>query len=1143
MNPALLLIDLQHDFFARPGFEPPVKELIAKAQYLLNGCRRLGIPVLHAQTLVRPDGENRMPHWKRNGILECVAGTKGAAPPVTLMPQQHEPIIEKQFFSAFAGGTLETTLKDLGSDTLIIAGVYIHGCVRSTILDAYERGFTVWVAQDAIGSTESLHAEISRDYLACRAAVFSSAETILEKLEQSAKVSRPAGIQVHPVGYLSGEWMEASGNKLVEQRNPSKWDEVLGLIPLASPEQVASAAAAASRAGQSWRQVFRDSRQELLTAWAEALASSEVDLAQMMAVEVGKPISSGRQEVRFAIKLLRETASVVKEDETSTAEGLSGIQTRRCPLGVVGIITPWNNPVGIPVGKLGPAIAHGNSVVWKPALQAPGTTELVLETLIEAGLPHGVVTVISGGVETAKEVIRRPEVQAVSFTGSCAAGRQVAELCARFPKPLQAELGGNNAAIIMPDVDLPRVAEELATAAFGYAGQRCTATRRFIVHQEIRKPFIEALLASVSSLKIGDPQAPETQVGPVISREKLNSLVELVKEVKGQHAQVLHGGTTLPEGDSGCWFMPTVIDAPTPDLSVVQEESFGPIAVIQTATDLDDAITLLNGVPQGLVASLYSDESEYQTRFLSSAEAGVLKVNQATAGVDPGAPFGGWKSSGVGPPEHGPGDLEFYTRMQAVYGSPKDVSKPTARSRTKITSWVNLEALPENKALPMEVIRAAASTLPKNLARRSHNRLEITQELADIYKRVTGTDFSRTHWYLDDPEDQRALALWVALGGSFLADFGADPNEPRSFAWGMSPVPVAAQHTLYELKGRDGRFYPTSVCALPTSIFPWIDHSRTPLSRDQLEGALSLGPLGLRLAVRRDCVDPFFLYHGVGGAFLQIVDAGLSSPWMSLVQTFCDLSGHPFLGGTSANCANLGTHKDLAEIQVDMGHLGIPIAAGPIRIEGERVPFEQIVDGYKKLNQLKSASSPAESAATHRVLPTSTTLLGPTSTPGLWTLIRHGSLHFEKIAKELLGLGITIRPDNPSRIIPSVYPGGMVGKSPLFAELDPKTRSSITRMLKLHSVARGEVIVHRGDPADRMFFVLDGECEVVLDDRTITLGSGECFGAAAILRREAQPATVRAAVDSALASLAGHIVHRLIETHPKIENSVIQNRL
>lgn len=673
MRPALLVVDLQEDFLARASLTPPADQLVPRVERLISGCRKLGVPILHVHTIVRPDGTDRMPHWKRKGIRECVADTPGVKPPKELEPRPGDPVFGKRFFSAFGDRCLLPTLEELGVDLLVVAGLYLQGCVRSTVLDAYERGFEVWVAEDATGSNDPLHAKVTREYLSARAASFLPVGKILESLEESRSLLRPSGESVQSVGSVQGEWLPATDHVLWEHRNPSRWEQVLGWVPLASPEEVSVAAVAAGNAQREWRQVSPETKAKLLEAWASNLAERGPDLARMMALEVGKPVALGQDEIRFALALLRVAASLVGREQAWAVCGQDKTYARQCPVGVVGMITPWNNPVAIPVGKLGPALALGNGVVWKAANQAPRTARLVAETLTEAGAPRGLVNLLFGGAATVRQLVLQPEVKGISLTGSCATGREVARLCAPFPKPLQAELGGNNAAVVMPGGDADRAARELTFAAFGFAGQRCTATRRFIVHQALRKRFEEALLSCIHSLQLGDPGDPGTDVGPVISRGKQGMLGKLVEEACREGAVLLCGGKVPAQWDFGCWFEPTLFDARSePGLRVVQEETFGPVAVLQTARDLAEALELLNGVTQGLAASLYSDDPADQRRFLAEAHCGILKLNQPTLGAAPEAAFSGWKGSGLGPPEHGIWDQEFYTRPQALYGWSKE---------------------------------------------------------------------------------------------------------------------------------------------------------------------------------------------------------------------------------------------------------------------------------------------------------------------------------------------------------------------------------------------------------------------------------------------------------------------------------------
>lgn len=481
----------------------------------------------------------------------------------------------------------------------------------------------------------------------------------------SALTRSPA---THPVACVAGKWLEARGDACWEHRNPSRWDEILGQVPVGTAAVVESAAVAASRAQGSWARTPHQTRVGILFAWADRLSRREHDLARVLATEIGKPVADGRAEVRRAVDLLHLAGRLFPGEPPWTSCAGNRVSVRRCPLGVVGLITPWNNPVAIPVGKLAPALLFGNGVVWKPAVQAPLAARILLETLLESGVPEGIANLVFGDSDTAQHVIARPEIAALSVTGSSKTGGEVAALCSRLLKPVQAELGGNNAAVVMADCDWEAVAGELAVAAFGFAGQRCTATRRLIVATAVYDAFEEALVEAVRRLKIGDPHDPATQVGPLVSRAQQEKIVRIVNQARQEGGHLLLGGAIPDQLTAGCWFQPTLIRPAGPGDSVVQEEGFGPVAVVQAARDLDEALNLCNGVRQGLIASLYTRDPAAQRCFIEKVQAGVVKFNQPTLDVNPEAPFGGWKASGLGPPEHGLSDREFYTRPQALYG-------------------------------------------------------------------------------------------------------------------------------------------------------------------------------------------------------------------------------------------------------------------------------------------------------------------------------------------------------------------------------------------------------------------------------------------------------------------------------------------
>jgi acyl-CoA reductase-like NAD-dependent aldehyde dehydrogenase len=325
--------------------------------------------------------------------------------------------------------------------------------------------------------------------------------------------------------------------------------------------------------------------------------------------------------------------------------------------------------VAIPAAKLGAALLLGNAVVWKPALECSGTGIALHQSLIDAGVPTSVAAVVLGGVDTAEWLIRHPDIGFVSFTGSTAGGRRVAMLCAQHLKPVQAELGGNNAAIVADECDFDQAARELAHSAFDFAGQGCTATRRLIVLSRYRTSFIEAFSRAMQQICVGDPLAPMTDVGPLISRQRQIRISEALHGAQTRGAEMISRAIDPDLVARGCWLAPTLVLGLGPGDSLVQSESFAPVAVLQTVDTLDQAIGLEDSVPQGLGACLYSPSPETQNRFMEHVRAGVLKLNQPTRGTHPDAPFVGWKESGLGPPEHGVWDQDAFTRWQAIYRS------------------------------------------------------------------------------------------------------------------------------------------------------------------------------------------------------------------------------------------------------------------------------------------------------------------------------------------------------------------------------------------------------------------------------------------------------------------------------------------
>ncbi|MBX3025478.1 aldehyde dehydrogenase family protein [bacterium] len=663
---ALLLVDLQHDFLERPGLVPSADALCARAAALLAAARRQSIPVAHAHTLIGADGADAMPHWRRLGRLACVEGTRGALAPPSLAPADGELVLRKRFFSAFADPRLEPWLRQHRVQRLLVAGVYLHGCVRSTALDAYERGYAVAVADDAVGSTEPLHAELTRAWLGERAATFARTDALLAELAPAA--APDAAATRLPAAVIDARPRPAGpAHASVRHRNPCRTAEVLAEVPLAGAPEIAAAAASCAAAQADWAHVAPAVRADLLERWADDLAAQRERLTALVVREVGKPRRAAAEEVERAVAHARVAAEVTRA--TADASRLAaGVAARQRPLGVVGVITPWNNPLAIPVGKLAPALGLGNAVVLKPAPQASATALALLESLHRVGLAAGLVNVVLGNGATARALCGESRIAAVSVTGSIATGRVVAGLCALGMKPLQAELGGNNAAIVLADADLERAAHDLARAAFAFAGQRCTAIRRIVVEASVSTRFTELLRDAVAGLVNGEPDDPATEVGPLISVEKRAAVMAAIEQAMARGARRLIGGDVPPALAHGAWLAPALLAGVDPRDRIAQEETFAPLALILPAADLEAALAIANGVPHGLVMSVHTRDPRRRARVRDAAEAGILQLGGGPLAVHPRAPFSGWKASGIGPPEHGIWDAAFYSRAQAVYG-------------------------------------------------------------------------------------------------------------------------------------------------------------------------------------------------------------------------------------------------------------------------------------------------------------------------------------------------------------------------------------------------------------------------------------------------------------------------------------------
>jgi acyl-CoA reductase-like NAD-dependent aldehyde dehydrogenase len=391
-----------------------------------------------------------------------------------------------------------------------------------------------------------------------------------------------------------------------------------------------------------------------------------------MTAEMGKPLRESRGETARAAQILRYAAGQafqpVGEHFEQSATGAS-VSTRRRPLGVVGLITPWNFPIAIPVWKLAPALVYGNTVVLKLAYESPLTGLHVAEAFAEAGLPAGVLNVLTGrGSTVGAALVRDPRVCAISFTGSVATGHDVRDEATRLGKRVQLELGGHNPLIVLADADLDRAAEAAYAGAFWSAGQKCTATRRIYVQDAVYDAFKETLLARIDRGKVGDPTDPEVEVGPIVNEQQFDGILEAIERGRREGGEVVAGGGRAH--DEAYLIPPTVFEGVADDAFLSCEEVFGPVTSLYRFGDLDEAMRRANAVEFGLSAAIFTSNLAAATRFQSEAQAGLIHVNSQTAGAEVHVPFGGIKNSGFGPHEQGRASLEFYTDVVTVYVDP-----------------------------------------------------------------------------------------------------------------------------------------------------------------------------------------------------------------------------------------------------------------------------------------------------------------------------------------------------------------------------------------------------------------------------------------------------------------------------------------
>lgn len=474
--------------------------------------------------------------------------------------------------------------------------------------------------------------------------------------------------------FIGGTWVSSKSGKTFQISNPADTREVVTQYAAAEREDAAEAVRAAGEAFPAWAAMTPVARGRVLSHAGRILESRKAELAELLTREEGKTLVESGGEVQRAADIFRFFGGVsytlggrtIPHDLPNNL-----LYTTRQPLGVVGLITPWNFPVAIPAWKLAPALLGGNTVVLKPASQAPAMSMEIARALQEAGLPEGVFNVVIGsGSEVGDELATQEKVVALSFTGSHKVGHQIYQKLAGRMARAQMEMGGKNPAIVLRDADVDLAVNLVAKAGFGLTGQACTATSRAIVEKSVLDTFVDKLVEKARDLKVGNGLKQGIEMGPAVNQQELDGNLEYIEIARKEGATIAFGGERLSSGDyaHGYFLQPTVVTGVTPEMRIAQEEVFGPVISVIAVEDFNKAIEVANGVPYGLSASVVTRDVNQAMRYTDRIQAGVVKVNQVSTGLALQAPFGGVKNSSSDSfKEQGVEALEFYTRIRTVY--------------------------------------------------------------------------------------------------------------------------------------------------------------------------------------------------------------------------------------------------------------------------------------------------------------------------------------------------------------------------------------------------------------------------------------------------------------------------------------------
>ncbi|MFD1780087.1 alpha-ketoglutaric semialdehyde dehydrogenase GucD [Fredinandcohnia salidurans] len=473
--------------------------------------------------------------------------------------------------------------------------------------------------------------------------------------------------------FINNEWVKSDSNELIKSINPANKYETVGYVQKSTVEDLEKAVKAAHEAKKAWRRIGQSARGQFLYKVANILEENLEEIAETMTREMGKTFPEAKGETARGVAILRYYAGegMRKEGDVIPSSDSEALMfTKRTPLGVVGVITPWNFPVAIPIWKIAPALVYGNTIVFKPASEAAVTAAKVVECFEKAGLPAGVMNFITGsGSVVGQALIDHPLLNGITFTGSEAIGRGVAKSASARGIKFQTEMGGKNPVIVSKDANLDQAVEAVISGGFRSSGQKCTASSRVIVEAPVYEAFKAKLIQETEKIKVGNGLQEGIWMGPSASESQLNTVKSYIEKGQEEGASLIFGGN-VPEGEefeNGFYITPAIFDDVTPEMAIAQDEIFGPVIALIKVEGIEEAIDVANNTKYGLSASIFTSNISNILEFIDEIEAGLVRINAESAGVELQAPFGGMKSSSSGSREQGEAAKEFYTAIKTVF--------------------------------------------------------------------------------------------------------------------------------------------------------------------------------------------------------------------------------------------------------------------------------------------------------------------------------------------------------------------------------------------------------------------------------------------------------------------------------------------